>query len=292
MNGDELLSAFMRFILKEKPRRFFHGYDVPERPPCYYEWYHTYNKRVFPEETNYHLYFESDCEPCKLRKKLPELKAEFVTEGCYGAYDAVLFISINGVIDDVFPIEAKGNTDTLDDRLREQIFIAVKNYGKSILLLDNEQAYKVKKWNLHKMLPCEIWCWNGTTFEALTEPIVRYHNSGNPEISARAIEHATGIHNYSQLKSLRLKFRHIQGLIATLAYNQWNWKDERKFTPEEAKLFYELIGVPLNRKKLKVVEEQTVKITKTVTVEKQTITTQQPLFEQNLLFNSEKVENK
>jgi hypothetical protein len=281
MNGEDLLAAFLKFVLTEKPRRFFHGYDIPERLPCYFEWQRTYNKRVFPVEHDYHLYFESDCEPCTLRRKLPKLSAEYVTEGCYGAYDAVLFISINGVIDDVFPIEAKGNTDTLDDRLREQIFIAVKNYGKSILLLDNEQAYKVKKHNIHKMLPCEIWFYNGSTFEAMTEPIVRYHNSGNPEISARAIEHATGIHDYSRLKELRLKFRQIQGLIAALAYNQWNWKDERKFTSQEAQLFYELIGVPLGKKMMRVIEEKTVEVTKTLIVEKKT-TVQKSLFEKQL----------
>ena len=284
MNGDELLAAFLKFVLSEKPRRFFHGYDLPERPPCYMEWWRTYNKKIFPYEGDYHTYFESDCEPCRLRRKTPELTAKFITEGCYGAYDAVLFISVNGVIDDVIPIEAKGNTDVLDARLREQIFIAVKNYGKSLLLLDNEQAYKVKKHNLQKILPCEIWFFNGKTFEAMTEPIVRYTNSGNPVISARAIERATGIHDYSKLKILRKKFWQIQGLLAALAYNQWNFRAERKFTNEEAQLFYELIGVPIGKHKVTSVEEKTLKITKTVVIEQKT-TTQKSLFEEQLCYS-------
>jgi hypothetical protein len=279
MNGDELLAAFLKFVQEQRPARFFNGKDVPERPHCYYEWRKYWNKRVFLDLTNHHLYFESDCEPCKLRMKPPEIKAEYITEGCYGAYDAVLFISINGQIEETIPIEAKGNTDALDDRLREQIFIAVKNFGQSLLLLDNEQACKAKKHNLQKYLPCEIWFFNGKTFEQMTEQIVRYNSSGEPKISKRAIEKATDIHEPAKLRVLQRKFLDVISLIDALTYNQWNWKDERKFTREESQLFYELIGEPIVKHRCHEVEEKTIRITKTLMIERTEKTVQKSLFE-------------
>jgi hypothetical protein len=291
MNGDELLQKFLEFIQAEKPFRFYRDYHVPTRPHCYIEWYRTYNKRVFLDPHDYHTYFESDCEPCTLRNPAPTVKAEYITEGCYGAYDAVLFMSINGKIYDVIPIEAKGNTDILDDRLREQIWMAIKNYGQSLLLLDNEQAYKIKKHLLHKCLPCEIWFFNGQTFEQMTKQIERYNSDGILKISKRAIEKATGIHDYGKLRVLQSKMSDLQSLIHGLAYNQWNWKSERKFTPEEQQIFYELIGDPLpnRRRSVEQVTEKTVKLTKTLIVKE---TVQKSLFEKQVgLRNSKEATN-
>ena len=272
----------MEFVKKEKPFRFYRDYHVPTRPHCYYEWNRTWNKRVFLNPSDCKNYFESDCEPCILRNSAPIVKAEYITEGCYGAYDAVLFMSCKGSVYDVIPIEAKGNTDVLDERLRQQIWMAVKNYGQSLLLLDNEQAHKIKKRLLHKCLPCEIWFFNGVTFEQMTEQIERYNSDGRLKISKRAIQKATGIYDYGKLRKLQIQINKLVSLIDGLAYNQWNWKNERKFTPEEIQIFYELIGEPLPTRKKRQVEQTTdrmVKTTKTL-IAKETI--QKSLFEQQL----------
>ena len=240
MNGEELLTKFIEFIRAEKPQRFFQYHDRPERPFCWVSPYSTEYGWVGNQQ------FLGDCKPCKLIRKTPEVTADYTTEACYGAYDAVLFMRCEGYVFDVIPIEAKGNTDVLDDRLREQIWIAVKNYGKSLLLLDTEQAFKVKKNNLHKYLPCEIWAWNGVTFIQVAENIIRHSPSnGELKISKRAIEKATGIHDSSKLNKLQKRIIHWHGVINALAFNQWNFGNERKFTEEEAELFYKLLDEPL-----------------------------------------------
>ena len=61
----------------------------------------------------------------------------------------------------------------------------------------------------------------------------------------RAIEKATGIHDSSKLNKLQKRIIHWHGVINALAFNQWNFGNERKFTEEEAELFYKLLDEPL-----------------------------------------------
>src|SRR4030043_203879 len=163
MNGDELLTAFVAYIEKERPERFY---------PL--EW----------------TYDETETSEWKKSKYVPNYawSLEVTKECCYGAYDAILFRKLDGVTHEIIPLEVKADTDNLDDRLRSQFWVHIKNYGKSMLLLGKEQAFKIKKLNMDKMLPTEIWAFNGESFTQVTEPIHKFHNNGSSEISKRALQ--------------------------------------------------------------------------------------------------------
>jgi len=215
MNGSELLTKFLEEMEKTKPERFY---------GC-----------------SFH-----DDDPYRQRYPDNSWQIEVVREACYRAYDAVLFRRRNGEVKEIIPVEIKGDTDVLDDgRLRTQIWVHLKNFGKSLLIVDAEQAFKIKKLKLDKMLPCEIWAYNNVTFYELADSIFKYHNHGEPDISKRAIEKAFDVHDSAKLKELQIKCRRISGILATLAANQWRFDAERKFTNREAELAHELFGLPM-----------------------------------------------
>lgn len=207
MNGDKLLDEFLCFIEKEKPERFGFG-----------------------SHRDLHGY------PCKI---------SYVKEGCYGAYDAVIFVQFGDLIYDVIPVEAKADTDVFDDRLRAQIWVAIKNFGKSLLLVDVEQSYKIRKHRLDKMLPCEIWGFNGTTFLQVSEEINKFHYDGEPRISQRAIEKAFGIHEPKTLREINHTVWLFNAVVKKLIFNQWNFNREKKFSEEEARIAYTFLGYPV-----------------------------------------------
>jgi hypothetical protein len=221
MNGDELLTTFLSWIEKERPERFY---------PLQY----------FYDEKEEILYRKA--------KYIPDYDWSMIIakEPCYGAYDAVLFRKHHGLTKEIIPVEVKADTDTLDDRLRAQIWVHIKNFEKSMLVLGKEQAFKVKKLNLHKMLPTEIWAFNGEIFEQMTEPIYKFHNHGYPEISHRAIERAFRVHDTKQIHKLAHRLWEVRALIAALTANQWRYGEENKFTQEEAKIASEIFHCELN----------------------------------------------
>ena len=203
MNGDVLLQKFLEFIQKEKPSRFGFG-----------------------------SYADLHGEPCSI---------VYAKEAGYGAFDAVIFQRFGDWTKDIIPIEAKGDSDILDDRLRTQIWCAIKNFGKSLLLIDKEQAYKIKKLGLEKLLPTEIWAFNGETFIQLSEPLFKYHASGKPAISQRAIEKAFGVHEPKTIRRLQKKIVHLQSIISRITANQWRYGHEEKFSEEEAEFIYSML---------------------------------------------------
>ena len=240
MNGDGLLVEFLAFLEKSRPERFY---------PL--------------------TYVGSDW---KGGKYVDDHTWEIVVakEACYGAYDAVLFRKHHGLTKEIIPIEVKADTDVLDDRLRAQIWVHIKNFEKSMLVLGKEQAYKIKKLHLHKMLPTEIWAYNGETFEQITESIYKFHNHGYPAISHRAIEKAFRIHDTKQIHVLSHRMWQIRAVIATLTANQWRFGEEEKFTAEEAKVAYEIFGFNLDPaicdapKKLEVCDAKSIVVAKTL----------------------------
>lgn len=218
MNGDGLLAEFLAFLEKKRPERFF---------PLSY---------AGKDENN----------PFRV-KYIDDHTWQIVVakEPCYGAYDAVLFRKHHGLTKEIIPIEVKADTDTLDDRLRAQIWVHIKNFQKSMLVLGKEQALKVKKLKLHKMLPTEIWFYSGETFEQMTEPIYKFHNHGYPEISHRAIERAFRVHDTKRIHELSHRMWKIRAVIDALIANQWRYGEELKFTAEEAKVAHEIFGLEL-----------------------------------------------
>jgi len=220
MNGVELLSFFIEWVEKNRPERFY---------PLKY------------------IYDETEANEWKKSKYVPNYawSLEVAKECCYGAYDAILFRKLDGVSHEIIPLEVKADTDTLDDRLRGQFWVHIKNFGKSMLLLGKEQSYKVKKLNLHKMLPTEIWAFDGEGFIQVTEPIHKFHNNGGSDISKRALEKAFGISD-TRLRQLQLRVHQIKAVIAALEFNQYSFGEERKFTLREAELAKQLFNVELH----------------------------------------------
>jgi hypothetical protein len=56
----------------------------------------------------------------------------------------------------IFPIEIKSDRDKLDERLANQIIEAILTFGRSIVILDNDHAAKIKKNGLFKIVPSTI----------------------------------------------------------------------------------------------------------------------------------------
>lgn len=160
----------------------------------------------------------------------------------------MLFRKHSGLTKEIIPVEVKADTDTLDDRLRAQIWVHIKNFEKSMLVLGKEQAYKVKKLNLHKMLPTEIWAFNGVGFDQVTESIYKFHNHGYPEISHRAIGRAFGTQDTQRIREISKRLWQVRALIAALTANQWRYGEEEKFTQEESILAREIFKIGLSDK--------------------------------------------
>lgn len=220
MNGDELLKTFLEFVERERPERFY-----PLR----------YVGRD-DSENSWATKWERDFS----------WSLVVATEANYGAYDAVFFRKHEGLVQEIIPVEVKADTDNLDDRIRAQLWVHIKNFGKSMLILGKEQAFKVKKMGLHKMLPTEIWAYNGVNFVQVTEGIFKFHNQGQPDISQRAIEKAFAVHDPPKLRELQKRLWKIGSVIATLAANQWRYNEENKFTQEEAIIAFEIFGFHLD----------------------------------------------
>jgi hypothetical protein len=223
MNGDELLIAFIAWVEKNRPERFYPlkwEYDETET----LEW----NRSKYVPNYNWSLVVAKEC--------------------CYGAYDAIFYRKLDGITHETIPVEVKADTDTLDDRLRAQFWVHIKNYGKSMLILGKEQAFKIKKQNLHKMLPTEIWAFDGEVFSQMTEPINKFHNYGRDTFSKRAIQKAFGYREYNrgELRRIQMKAQLIRGVLAALEFNQYSFGDETKFTQQEAILVKEIFGVELH----------------------------------------------
>ena len=56
----------------------------------------------------------------------------------------------------IYPIEIKSDKDTLDERLSNQIIEAILTFGRSVIILDNDHANKIRKNRLHKIVPSTI----------------------------------------------------------------------------------------------------------------------------------------
>jgi hypothetical protein len=56
----------------------------------------------------------------------------------------------------IYPIEIKSDKDKLDERLANQIIEAILIFGRSIVVLDNDHAIKIKKNGLNKIVPSTI----------------------------------------------------------------------------------------------------------------------------------------
>ena len=223
MNGDELLTNFLEYIEKKRPERFY---------PL--KW--TYDNA---EENEW-----------KRSKYVPNYSwsLEVAKECCYGAYDAILYRKLDGVTYEIIPLEVKADTDTLDDRLRAQFWVHINNFGKSMLLLGKEQAFKVKKQNLDKILPTEIWAFNGEDFTQITEPINKFHKGGCSDISKRALQKAFGITDYDSklLSQLQVRAHLARAVIAALEFNQYNFGEEKKFTQREAEIAQKIFEVEVH----------------------------------------------
>ena len=56
----------------------------------------------------------------------------------------------------IYPIEIKSDKDKLDERLANQIIEAILTFGRSIVILDNYHATKIKKNRFYKIVPSTI----------------------------------------------------------------------------------------------------------------------------------------
>jgi len=214
MNEAELREAFVNFVVSKRPTRFYPFEYVPE-------------------------------------ELQPQQRSEVVVakEAEYGAFDLVLFIRFDDRIRQVIPVELKSDEDNLDDRLRNQICRALLTFGRSILVLDEKQFEKAKKFRWPEVLPTEIWVRKGSEFEQVTKE-VEFGNSAerHVSISQRAIEQAFGQVDASTLRRLQKKVHLLKSFLATLEANQWRFNNPLKFSKEEVELARELLGVQILEK--------------------------------------------
>jgi len=224
MNGDELLTAFIDWIEKNRPERFYPlkwQYDETEQ----FEW----RKSKYVPNYSWCLEVAKEC--------------------CYGAYDVIIYRKLDGVTHEIIPVEVKADTDNLDDRLRSQFWVHIKNFGRSMLVLGKEQAFKIKKRNLDKMLPTEIWAFDGEGFKQMTEEINKFYNDGETEVSKRALQKAFGIVDYNsrELRYLQIREHLIRAVLAKLEYNQYSFREEKKFNEREAEIAKEIFGLEVHQ---------------------------------------------
>jgi len=129
-------------------------------------------------------------------------------------------IKIQNII--IYPIEIKSDKDKLDERLANQIIEAILIFGRSIVILDNDHAIKIKKNGLNKIVPSTIIGYSNEkeTFFLLNDYKRIYSDSllNIDKISLiKTLENSKVDVNYNDLHR---NLRNIQNINQKLIYNK------------------------------------------------------------------------
>jgi len=122
----------------------------------------------------------------------------------------------------IYPVEIKSDKDKLDERLSNQIIEAILTFGRSIIVLDNDHAIRIKKNGLHKIVPSTIIGYlNDKQMFTLISKYNRVFTDSLLNINKvnliRALEKSKVDINYNNLYR---NLRNIQKINQKLIYNQ------------------------------------------------------------------------
>lgn len=122
----------------------------------------------------------------------------------------------------IYPIEIKSDKDKLDERLSNQIIEAILTFGRSIIILDNDHANRIRKNGLHKIVPSTIIGYlNDKQMFTLINKYSRVFSDSLLNINKanliRALEKSNIDINYNNLYR---NLRNIQKINQKLIYNQ------------------------------------------------------------------------
>jgi hypothetical protein len=112
-----------------------------------------------------------------------------------------------------FPVEIKSDSDTLDERLPNQMIDAILTFGLSILVLDKNHSMKAR--SLAKFLPATIISYTGNEFEVCSK-FDRIINAGVFSFDKTGLARLLGDMSGRTLSRLAA----LQRIIEKLAFNQ------------------------------------------------------------------------
>jgi hypothetical protein len=154
MNEVELKNKFIGFLKTNKNHNFFSNYD--------FEPYNIIEIRNEGLSKKFDLILAliktNEINFNKLKNKSIEIdediKGIFFRNALLKSISEKYKIKIQNLV--IYPIEIKSDKDILDDRLANQIIEAILTFGRSIVVLDNDHATKIKKNRLYKIVPSTI----------------------------------------------------------------------------------------------------------------------------------------
>jgi hypothetical protein len=157
-----------------------------------------------------------------------------------------------------YPVEIKSDNDVLDERLISQVLNAILTFGRSIIVLDERHARRIKK-SLLRLLPSTIIGYTGNDdhFQVLSV-FDRFVAAGMFNISKRGIARFlinNGYCNSREQTKIYQSLSYIERINLKLAYSQLfcydendddikqNGYDESSLSIEEAEFLRRLIDI-------------------------------------------------
>ena len=157
-----------------------------------------------------------------------------------------------------YPVEIKSDNDVLDERLISQVLNAILTFGRSIIVLDERHARRIKK-SLLRLLPSTIIGYTGNDdhFQVLSV-FDRFVAAGMFNISKRGIARFlinNGYCNSREQTKIYQSLSYIERINLKLAYSQFfcydendddikqNGYDESSLSVEEAEFLRRLIDI-------------------------------------------------
>lgn len=148
-----------------------------------------------------------------------------------------------------YPIELKSDDDTIDERLPNQIVDAIITFGLSIVVLDKNQATRLRGTRLDKILPATVICYTGIDdYFEVTSVFDRFISCGIFDFErlnlARLLEHNIG--SVSAKAQRRLEV--LQQVLQKIVFSQLHFENSG-LTPQEERFISGLAGISLPSQK-------------------------------------------
>ncbi len=220
MNEIELKRKFIEFLRSNSNHDFFSGYDY--KPNNIIEIKNEGLNKKFDLVLAMIKTKEMDLK--KIKNKSIEidedLKSIFFRNQLLKSISDIYKVKIQNLI--IYPIEIKSDKDKLDERLSNQIIEAILTFGRSVIILDNDHASRIKKNGLHKIIPSTIIGYlNDKQIFTLIKRYNRVFSDSLLNINKinllRTLEKSKIDINYNNLYR---NLRNIQKINQKLVYNQ------------------------------------------------------------------------
>lgn len=221
MNEIELKNEFINFIQDEdKSKNFFLNYKF--KPDNIVEIKNEGLNRKF--DLVLALIKTKEIESKEIKSRSIEIdddiKSIFFRNVLLKSISEKYKIKIQNIL--LYPIEIKSDKDRLDERLANQMIEAILIFGRSIIVLDNDHAIRMKKNGICKMMPSTIL---GYTNEKKVFVILNKYNrifsdsllNVNKNNLIRLLRKSKVDINYNNLYR---NLRNIQIINQKLIYNQ------------------------------------------------------------------------